>query len=311
MLIGIVSGARLLAAAGIVALSARAAAQNPTDSVPTPAVDCSDHRAWTTPQHPFRVYGDTYYVGTRCISAILITSSGGDVLIDAGPPEASRMVLANIKALGFRWSDVKLLLNSHVHFDHAGGLAAIQRATGASVAASPLSAPVLEAGASGPDDPQFGSLQTFPRVRRVRLLTDGQVVHVGQLALTAHWTPGHTPGGTTWTWVACESRVCRSVVYADSQTPVAADGFRFTRNTRYPNALEDFTRGLNVIEHLPCDILLTPHPEASGFWDRVDARAHGQTDALVDSGACERFVAGARDQIARRVAEEQGAPGGE
>jgi len=301
----------VLIAAVVMWPAADAVAQGSTDSTPTATVDCSDRRGWVMPQRAFRIYGDTYYVGTRCISAILITSSGGDVLIDAGPPDASGIVLANIESLGLRLSDVTLLVNSHAHFDHAGGLAAIQRATGAVVAASPLSALVLEAGASGPNDPQYGSVQGFPPVLHVRRLSDGEVVHIGQSALTAHWTPGHTPGGTTWTWVACENGVCRSIVYADSQTPVAAEGFRFTQNTRYPNALQDFEHGLNLIEHVPCDILLTPHPDASRFWDRVAARAHGQPAALVDGGACGRFVAAARDQIAHRVAEERAAPGGQ
>jgi len=308
-LTGIPCAARLVAA-GLVVLSATVSAQTPADSGPAPAVDCSDHRAWAAPQRPVHIYGNTYYVGTRCISAILITSSGGHVLIDAGPPEASGIVLTNITSLGFHLSDVKLLLNSHVHFDHAGGLAAIQRATGATVAASPLSAPVLEAGASGPDDPQFGSVPSFPAVRHVRRVSDGEVVHVGELTLTAHRTAGHTQGGTTWTWVACDGGVCRHIVYADSQAPVAAEGFQFTRNTRYPHALEDFAHGLDVIEHLPCDILLTPHPEVSGLWDRLATGARDGPGALADPGACGRFVAAARDRIAQRVADERAATGG-
>jgi metallo-beta-lactamase class B len=300
----------LVGVVAILALPARLSAQNPADSSSAAAVDCSDHRGWTAPQRPLYIYGNTYYVGTRCISAILITSKGGHVLIDAGPPDAAALVLANIQSLGFRLADVKLLLNSHVHFDHAGGLAAIQHATGASVAASPLSAPVLEAGASGPDDPQFGSLQSFPPVPHVRRVSDREVVRVGELALTAHFTAGHTPGGTTWTWVACQRGVCRSIVYADSQSPVSAEGFRFTQNTRYPNALQDFAHGLDVIEHLPCDILLTPHPEVADFWDRMAQGPQDRPGALVDAAACQRFAAAARDRIAQRVAKEHATTGG-
>lgn len=279
----------------------------PSASAPAAAPDCSDSRAWNTPQRPFELYGDTYYVGTRCLSAILVTSPTGDVLIDAGTPESAPLVLANIAALGFTAGDVKLLLNSHAHFDHAGGLAAVQRASGATVAASPASARVLKAGASGPDDPQYGSIPGFPRVGPVRVLADGETVRVGPLALTAYATPGHTPGGTSWTWTSCDAGRCLALVYADSQTPVSAEGFSFTRSPTYPTALQDFARGQAVLEQLPCDILLTPHPGASQLWERVDARTAGRTDALVDGGACRRFAAAARAQVARRVAAESAA----
>jgi metallo-beta-lactamase class B len=271
-------------------------------TAPTPS--CAAAADWNTPHPPVQVYGNTYYVGTHCLSAILVTSRDGHVLIDAGLPESASLIRANIEALGFRITDVKLILNSHAHFDHAGGIAAVQRASGAAVAASPASARVLEAGASGPDDPQYGELPTFPAVRSVRVLTEGEVVRVGPIALTAHWTPGHTPGGTSWSWESCEGKRCLALVYADSQTPISADGFSFTRSQAYPDALRDFARGHAVLERLRCDVLLTPHPGASSLWERVAARGSGGAPALVDSGGCRRYVATAREQLARRIAAE-------
>jgi metallo-beta-lactamase class B len=204
-------------------------------------------------------------------------------------------------------ADVKLILNSHAHYDHAGGIALVQRASGAAVAASPASARVLAAGASGPDDPQYGEVPTFPAVRSVRVLADRETVRVGPIALTAHWTPGHTPGGTSWSWSSCEGERCLALVYADSQTPVSADGFSFTRSTTYPTALRDFARGHAVLDRLRCDVLLTPHPSASQLWERVAARTGGGgAPALVDSGGCRRYAASARAQLARRVAVESG-----
>ena len=311
--------ARLLPAAlavGAVPLHAQVRDSAASDTVAragaaAAAPACDDHANWNTPQRPFRVYGNTYYVGTRCLSAVLVTSAAGHVLIDAGLPTSAPLVLANVRALGFRVTDVKLLLNSHAHFDHAGGLAAVQRASGARVAARAPSAGVLRAGASGPDDPQYGGLSDFPPVRAVRVVADGGTVRVGPLALTAHATPGHTPGGTTWSWVSCErasgDRRCLGMVYADSQTPVAAAGFSFAHSRTYPAALDDFARGQAALEGLRCDVLLTPHPEASGLWARVAARDAGRAAALVDAGACRRYAAAARERVARRVAEESAA----
>lgn len=279
------------------------------DSIPAtqPTRGCTNCGEWNVPQQPFRIFGDTYYVGTHGLSAILLTSSAGDVLIDAGLPESAPLIEANIRALGFRVEDIKLILNSHAHFDHAGGIAALERASGATVAASPWSARVLERGASLPDDPQYGIGFAYPPVHGVRVIADGETVHVGPLALTAHFTPGHTPGGTTWTWRACEGDRCLDLVYADSQTPVSADGFSFTHSSTYPSVLSDFAHAFAVLEHLPCDVLLTPHPGASQMWERLAARDRGDASALVDRDACRRYAATGRQQLARRVAAESAA----
>lgn len=292
-----------LALAATLAPAHRLAAQTP-GGTQQPAPPCAACAEWNVPQRPFRIHGNTWFVGTHGLSAILVTGPRGHVLIDGALPESAAQIRQNVQTLGFRMEDVKLILNSHPHFDHAGGIAALQRASGAVVAASPASALVLQRGASGPDDPQYGSLPSFDAVRDVRVVADGETVRVGSLALTAHFTGGHTPGGTTWSWRSCEGDRCLDLVYADSQTPVSADGFSFTRNTTYPTALRDFERGLAKIESLSCDVLITPHPSASSLWERVTVRDGGDKDALVDREACRRYAATARQQIARRVATE-------
>ena len=291
-----------LALLAALAPAAPLAAQAPAviDSIP-----CTSCAEWNQPQRPFRIYGNTYYVGTHALGAILVTSPRGHVLIDAALPQSARQVMANVRALGFRVEDIKLILNSHTHFDHAGGLAAVQRASGARVAATASSARVLERGASGRDDPQYGLLPAFGAVRGpVKVVAVGDTVRVGELVLTAHATPGHTPGGTTWSWRSCEGTRCLDLVYADSQTPVSAHDFYFTRTTSYPTAIADFNRGFSVLERLSCDILLTPHPDASGLWERVAA------NALVDRTACARYAATARERLARRIADERAKLGG-
>ncbi|HEV3049171.1 MAG TPA: subclass B3 metallo-beta-lactamase [Longimicrobium sp.] len=263
---------------------------------------CPSCAEWNQLQAPVRIHGNTYYVGTHGLAAVLITSPEGHVLIDGALPNSAPLILQNIRALGFDPADIRLILNSHAHFDHSGGIAALQRASGARVAASGPSAPVLERGNSGEDDPQHGVLLDFPAVANVQRFADDETLRVGAIAVTAHLTAGHTPGGTTWTWRSCDDAGCVDMVYADSQTPVSADGFRYSDSRAYPTAVADFERGYRTLEALPCDILITPHPAASQLWERL-ARGPG---ALVDPMACKRYAANARQQLQRRLESERG-----
>lgn len=290
--------AALIAAASL-ASAASLAAQN-TDSSACPS--CA---TWNAPQHPFRVFGNTYYVGTHGLGSILITSDSGDILIDGALPESPPSIVANIRALGFRIEDVKLILNSHAHFDHAGGIAELQRLSGARVAASPWSADVLKAGGMGRGDPQYGSLLPIAPVANVSVIGDNETLHVGPIAVTSHFTPGHTPGGTTWSWKSCEAGRCLDIVYADSQTPISADNFLFTNNTSYPNAVQDFEHSATVLDTIPCGILLSPHPGASSLWERLAKRDAGDANALVDPSACHEYAENARAALAKRVAAEK------
>lgn len=269
------------------------------------AIPCPSCAEWNAPHAPFRVYGNTYFVGTNGLGAILVTSGAGHVLIDGGLPESAPSILASIRTLGFRPEDVRVVVNSHVHFDHAGGIAAIARATGAVVAASPSSAKVLRTGKSGPDDPQFGLLMDIATVPKVRVLKDGETVRVGSLALTAHFTAGHSPGGTSWSWQSCEDAACVNLVYGDSQTAVSADSFFYSRSRTYPSGVRDFERSFATLESLPCDILLTPHPGASRLWERLAARDAGNARALIEADGCKRYAANARKAFAARLAREK------
>jgi metallo-beta-lactamase class B len=265
---------------------------------------CPSCPEWSVPQPPFKIFGNTYYVGTHGLASILITSSDGHVLIDGGLPNSAPLILENISELGFSIADVKLILNSHAHYDHAGGIAALQLASGARVAASQPSAPVLERGNSGPDDPQFGVLFDFHPVSDVEEFAEGEALTLGSLSLTPHITAGHTRGGTTWSWRVCEADECLNLVYADSQTPVSAAGFRFSESDTYPSAVADFERGFDVLEGISCDILITPHPAASSFWERLNSPA----GSPVDRDACRRYAESGRQRLARRLAAEATQP---
>lgn len=249
----------LLAAALAVGLSSF---QGP-GLTPDPAIVCDDCKAWNAQREPVRVFGHTYNVGVAGLGSVLITSDQGHILLDAALPQSAPLIDASIRKLGFRTQDIRLIVNSHAHYDHAGGIAAMQRASGAEVAASASGAQALQRGLPTADDPQIGfgdKANRFPAVAKVRAVADGEVLRVGDIALTAHLTPGHTPGSITWSWRSCEGAVCKNVVYADSLNAVAAPGFRFTGNATHPSRVDAFRRSIATVAALPCDVLLTVHP---------------------------------------------------
>lgn len=269
----------------------------------TPYVDV--RAEWNAPQAPFRVYGNTYYVGTRGLGAVLLADPAGLILIDGALPESAPQIAEHIRTLGFRVEDIRYILNSHAHFDHAGGIAELQRLSGAQVVASKSGALDMEHGGADPEDPQAGIASSYPAVRHVRVIADGDAVTLGALRVTAHYTPGHTPGSTSWTWDACEAGRCEHVVYADSLTAISADGYRFG-DPEHPQRAENFSRAIATVAALPCDILLTPHPSASSLWERLQARTRGQRpDPLIDANACRAYAAAALKSFEARLERER------
>jgi metallo-beta-lactamase class B len=251
----------------------------------TALLDAQQRVEWNIPQKPFKIYGNTYYVGTHGLSSVLITSATGHVLIDGALPESVPHIVDNIRALGFRVEDIKLIVNSHVHYDHAGGIAELQRLSGARVAASPWTAAVMKTGAVPRDDPQFGVIGPIAKVAHAETISDKETLHAGAVDVTAHFTPGHTPGGTSWTWKSCENIRCLNLVYADSLTPVSADGFLFSLNH------VTFEPSYTFLESTPCDILITPHP--------------GPANGSIDPTACRTLAATSREMLQKRLATER------
>lgn len=265
----------------------------------------TDRGAWNAPQAPFRIYGNTWYVGPHGLSSILVDTGQGLALFDGDLPESAPQIEAHIRALGFRVRDVKWILNSHAHIDHAGGIAALQRASGAQVLASTAGAYELQRGGRDPGDPQYGLVPEYRPVRQVRGVRDGETLRLGNVAITAHDTPGHTPGSTSWTWRSCENARCLHMVYADSLNAVSAPKFRFSAHPRY---LAGFRKSIATVAALPCDILLTPHPGASDFWKRVAERGSSANVApLIDRGACRRYATVATQALDAKLARERAA----
>ncbi len=257
---------------------------------PDPPIACADCAEWNGAREPYRVFGNTYYVGVAGLSAVLIASERGLILLDGALPQSAPLVDRHVRQLGFRTEDIRLILNSHAHFDHAGGIAALQRANGAEVAASAAGALAIQQGGPTADDPQYGfgpNAGRFPAVEKVRAVADGEVLRVGNLSVTAHMTPGHTPGSTTWSWRSCEGTTCKEIVYADSLNAVSAPGFRFTGDGTRPDIVAQFRRSIAKVAALPCDVLLAVHP----------AFAVGQT--------CRTYAARSAKRLDERIAQER------
>jgi len=256
---------------------------------------------WEGPQEPFQLYGNSYYVGTQGLSSVLITSPTGHILIDGASPKAAVQIAAHIRKLGFKLEDIRYILVSHEHFDHAGGIAELQAISGATVVTSPAAMPVLASGKTDKGDPQFGSkLPDMKPVAPIRTVRDGESVELGALSVKAHYTPGHTQGGISWTWQAAEQGKTLNMVYADSLNAIAGPGFKYSTNTLYPMAKADIERSIARVAALPCDILVTAHPDSM---DLIERQAKGKA-ALVDPTACGRYAETGRARLAKTLAEE-------
>ncbi len=277
----------------------------------TQPLRCEQCEKWNEAVAPFRIYGNTYYVGVRGLSSVLVTSSQGLVLLDGDLPQSAPRIEANVRSLGFRVEDIRLILNSHTHFDHAGGIAALQRDSGAQVVASPRGAEALRLGHPVVDDPQAGFADIgFPALKApVRTVHDGEVLKLGEVEITAHFTPGHTPGSTSWTWRSCEAERCLDVVYADSLNAIAAPGFRYSGDQDHPDVSQRFRASVDAFAALPCDIIITVHPGLGHLWEKLEARRKGvQPDPFIAPDACRAYADGMRTLLDERLAAERTEP---
>lgn len=260
------------------------------------AAACTDWDDWDKPAPPVRIQGSSYLVGTCGISAILIVGDQGDILIDGTTEKGSDVVLANIRALGFKPKDIRIILTSHEHLDHVGGVSVLQQATGAKLYASETAAKVFETGAATPDDPQAGEHPAFRAARVDKIIKDGEEIRLGNLMVKAIATPGHTPGAMSYRWIACDGGVCPTVVYADSLTPVSSDKYRFSDHPAYLAAFRD---SVAKIAASPCDILVTPHPSASDMRSRMNGEKPWR-----DDGGCKVYAAALTKKLDERLAKE-------
>ena len=259
---------------------------------------CGDNDGWDKPGPPFRLYGNTYYVGTCGITALLVASPQGHTLIDSGTDKGAEVVLANIRALGFDLRDVKTILMSHEHFDHVGGMARLQAATGARIVTTAPAAAVLRSGKPGADDPQAKSGHPpFPPVTgSISILSSEAEQRFARQTFRPIATSGHTPGAMSWSWRECEGGSCKAIVYADSLNPIGADGYRFSD---HPALVAAFRAGIAQVAAADCDIVLTPHPGSTN----LRARLLG-TAPLIAPDGCRAYAAGVTERLDKRLATE-------
>jgi metallo-beta-lactamase class B len=277
------------------------AACGPRTLEPDADYECERCAEWNEPFDPFRIHGNTWYVGTDGLSSILIDAGDGLILVDGGLPQSAALIDANIRELGFDPLDIRAILVSHAHFDHAGGVNALQRMTRATVYTSAPGAETLTSGRLQPGDPQFVAGTdngSFPPVRSVVAVGDREFVTVGEVDVRAVYTPGHTQGGTTWTWESCALGTCYDVVYADSLTAVSATGFSFGAS----GAADRMIESAGTIADLDCDILLSPHPFFFGMYDKRERMDEG--NPFVNQLACTFYAEEALGWLEQRLQAE-------
>lgn len=242
--------------------------------LPTLAAGQADpmSRSWNQPVEPFRIAVNLYYVGASDIASYLVTTPEGHILLDGGFVETVPLIRESVKKLGFRMEDVKILLNSHAHYDHAGGLAELKALTGAKLYASEGDAPALARG--GKDDPVLGDQGPFPPVQADRLLKAGDTVALGGTTLTANLTPGHTRGCTTWTMKVADGGKTLDAVFVCSTSilPMAKLG----AEPSYPGIAEDYARTFRTLRGLPCDLFLAAHGSFYNLKDKTERLRKGE-----------------------------------
>jgi metallo-beta-lactamase class B len=266
------------------------------------------------PADPFRIAGNLYYVGANDVSSFLLTGPEGHVLIDGGYPGTAPMIMASVAKLGFDIRDVKVLLNSHAHFDHAGGLAELQKASGAELWISEGDANAIEAGGAG--DPALGffkfasyfPLLRYPAPHIDHRFKDGAKVRVGPTELTAHITAGHTRGCTSWSFPVQDGKRELLVVHICSLTLM--DGVSLVSPEAYPGIRTDYERSFQTLRSLRADIWLASHAREFGRWRKFSARATSRNpaDPFIDRAGYLSAIDRAEERFRKELAQQQRDP---
>lgn len=257
--------------------------------------------AWNQPAAPFHIIANIYYVGMADYAVYLIVTPKGDILIDGGAAESPPLIEKNIAALGFKLSDIKYLINTHAHFDHAGGLAELQQKTHAKIVAGVRDKETLERGTItfGPSAPVH-----FAPVHADRTVKDGDMLLLGGATLTAVATPGHTPGCTSWTMPVRENGVRHHVVFACSITP---GGNPLVGNADYPEIVPDFRHSFAVMKNLKADVFLPGHARFFDAHGKAARAKAGGPNPFVDAGEVRRYAEAAEGEFNAELAKQQAA----
>ena len=257
---------------------------------------------WTAPFEPFQLIDNIYYVGTDGISAYIIKTSQGLILMDTALPQQTGEIKGNIAKLGFKVADIKIILNSHAHFDHTGGIAEIKKETGAQLVAGERDKPLLEGGYY-PGDEKDTDL-AFPPVKVDRAVKEGDVVTLGDTTLTAHSMPGHSPGCTSWEMTVKDGGQDRDVLFFCSGT-VALN--KLVGTPTYPGIVDDYRSTFAKAKAMKVDVLLGPHPEVYGMQAKRAAMKDGAPNPFVKPGELQTYVAGLEADFDKQLAKQTAA----
>jgi metallo-beta-lactamase class B len=259
---------------------------------------------WTEPFPAFRIAGNLYYVGSKGLANYLITTPQGHILINSDLEANVPLIKASIESLGFKFTDVKLLLISHAHYDHNGGSAIIKKLTGAKYMVMETDVPVVESG--GKSDFQYGNDPTmlYPPTKVDRVLRDGDEVKLGDAVLTARLTPGHTKGCTTWTMKVKDGEKTRDVVIIGS--PNVNPGYKLVGNSVYPGIVEDFEKTFKVLKSLPCDYFLGAHGSYFDMETKYAQLKAGVSTVFIDPVGYKNYVADRERAFRKELAKQKG-----
>lgn len=258
---------------------------------------------WSAPGEPLRIADNLYYVGTQTIAVYLITTPEGHILVDGAMPTSAPLILDSIRKLGFDPADVKVILNTHAHFDHTGGLADLKAATGATLAASAGDRGALESGTYvGSEEVETFA---FKPVVVDRVLQDGDQVELGGVALTAHLTPGHSPGCTTWTFpLEVEGQTRQAMIYCS--TSVAANRLvSADKGPQYPGIVADYEQTFARLKTMKADVFLAPHAEQFGLAKKRAAMTDGAPNPFVDPTELQKVVVASEAAFRTALAKQQ------
>lgn len=258
-------------------------------------------REWNTPVEPFKIIGNVYYVGASEITSFLITTPNGHILIDGGYKETAPQIKANLIKLGFNIRDIKILLNTQAHFDHAGGLAEIKLASGAKMWASAGDKPVLEDG--GKNDFSYGDRLTFEPVKIDKIIKDGEKIKLGNVVLKTILTPGHTKGCTSFTLEVSENGKKYNVVFVGSTT---VPGHKLVGNTKYPNIAADYEKTFRVMKNLKADVFLGSHGSFFNLLEKAEELRKGKSpNPFIDPQGYKTFLEETEKAFRDKLKEQQ------
>jgi len=245
-------------------------------------------KEWTETFPPHKVIGNVYYVGSRGLASYLITTPQGSILVNSSLDESVPLIRASIEKLGFKFSDVKILLISHAHWDHCAGSFRVKELTGAKYMVMDADVPEIEAGGKG--NFQYGqdANSLYKPVKVDRVLHDGDEVKLGDVVMAAHLTPGHTKGCTTWTMKVRDGGKAYDVVIVGS--PNVNPGYKLVNNALYPQIAADYEKMFRVLKSLPCDVFLGAHGNYYGMEAKYAKLTAGGANPFIDPDGYRAYV---------------------